>query len=246
MKTLLIDAGNSRLKWMWLETGHTSPIEERLNSTLPAEDLVHHWQAQAPASIHVACVAGPPLRHWLENQLPSIAPTQFYHSPAQTGPLINAYAKPADLGVDRWCAMLAVPVLGRAPFVLVDCGTALTLDAVAANGQHLGGSILIGPDTALRALHDYTGLPHAQQTAKEQWLNDNTLDALSHGQWSMAIAAIHQFLATCEQRFGAEPERFIAGGASATLVPLLPQAWRVLQHPVLQGLQRWIERSSKG
>ncbi len=246
MKTLLIDAGNSRLKWQWLETGHSSPIQERANTDLPADELLQYWKAQAPAAIHVACVAGPSLRSWLEKQLPDIAPTQFYRSPAQTGPLINAYDRPADLGVDRWCAMLAVPVLGRAPFVLVDCGTALTLDAVAASGQHLGGSILISPETALRALHDYTGLPHAQTVPEVQWLHDNSLDALAHGQWSMAIAAIEQFLVTCEQRIGTVPQRFIAGGASATLAPLLPQAWRVLHHPVLRGLQRWIEISSKG
>ncbi len=245
MKLLLIDAGNSRLKWCWLENGQASPMESCPNQDLPSAALAEAWKKRQPDSIHIACVAGPRVRTWLEETLPAIAPARFYQSPAQTGPLINAYSNPGELGVDRWCALLAVPVLGRAAFVLADCGTALTLDAVDAHGRHLGGAILASPDTALEALAQRTTLPRPSRAPEAQWLNDRSESALSNAHWLAAVTAIQQFSAACAAHCQREPQWFLTGGGSATLARILPGSARILHQPVLRGLQRWIELANR-
>ncbi len=246
MKTLLIDAGNTRLKWTCLLEDRLSAVEQAPNSTLPDTRLLQRWSRCEPAEIHVACVAPEPVRQWLEQSLPPLAPTRFHHSPARTGPLINAYPQPASLGVDRWCAMLAVPILGTSPFVLADCGTALTLDAVDATGRHLGGCIQIGPTTALERLHARTALPLAQGRPRAQWFNDNTVEAMLHGQWLAAAASVQAFVRACETHLQNRVELFLAGGASATLAELLDRPTTLLDQPVLTGLHRWIHFDTEG
>ncbi len=246
MNTLLIDAGNSRLKWCWLTRDGRSEVQARPNVLLPDTGLAGHWQEQRPVAIHVACVAGEPIRAWLQQVLPPLAPVRFHQSPARCGPWRNAYADPGLLGVDRWLAMLAVPALGRDAFVLADCGTALTLDCVDATGQHLGGSILCGPDKALAALQSATALPAACPDPQPQWFNSNTGSALYNGHWLAAAASVVQFYQTAQRHCGLGTRLFLTGGGSATLAPLLPGSHPRLEHSVLQGLEHWIRLHPKG
>lgn len=70
--------------------------------------------------------------------------------------LVNAYAKPSELGSDRWCAMIAAYHAADSDVVVIDCGTAITIDIVNKSGQHLGGYILPGLKMMKKSLDIHT------------------------------------------------------------------------------------------
>src|SRR4051812_39616085 len=137
---LLIDQGNTRLKWaLWNDTGlkfagaapHGS-LDELAWSELPAVD-----------SIWVASVASAEINERIDQagRRHLGKPARFVRSRAQACGVRNAYAQPERLGVDRFLALIAAHAQAQEAAVIASCGTALTLDALTAGGEHLGGLI---------------------------------------------------------------------------------------------------------
>ena len=145
---LLIDAGNSRLKWAvsrdhGLErTGSMSRDEVRQGGVGPLLDQL----SDTPDAIWVANVAGQSLEDALRRAAPDLvdAAWHFERTREQCLGLTNGYRQPALLGVDRWIAMIAAFARVGEAVCVVDAGTACTLDAVDSAGRHLGGVIAPG------------------------------------------------------------------------------------------------------
>jgi type III pantothenate kinase len=141
---LLVDAGNSRVKWAVasgtgiVATGEGRPGDAGL-AGLPALDA-------APDEIRLANVAGAAAG----TRLAAALAARFGRTPlearsATTGAGVrNGYTDPAQLGVDRWLAICAAYARYRTAVCVVDAGTATTVDVVAADGSHQGGLILPG------------------------------------------------------------------------------------------------------
>lgn len=151
---LQLDIGNTRVKWRLWERGRASSggaLSRARGELLPALD-------HAPEEIWVASVAGGEL----EARMSSLAQSRWGIEPwfARTGRgalgLVNSYADPERMGVDRWLAMLAAWVEVRGAVCAIDAGSALTIDFVGGTGRHLGGYILPGLDSMERALLDDT------------------------------------------------------------------------------------------
>lgn len=150
---LQLDMGNSRAKWRLREGGGT--LAEGV------ENYVDGWQwlaplaARGPEAVWVSCVAAVEVRQaFIEScwrlGLPQPA---FATSGECFGDLVNGYADAVQLGVDRWLAMIAARrEAGARACVLVDSGTALTVDIIDANGRHLGGYIAPGLASQRQAL----------------------------------------------------------------------------------------------
>lgn len=150
---LQLDMGNSRAKWRLRQGGST--LAEGV------ENYVDGWQwlaplaAQRPQAVWVSCVAAAEVRQaFIENcwrlGLPQPA---FATSGERFGDLVNGYIDPVQLGVDRWLAMIAARrEVGPRACVLVDSGTALTVDIIDARGRHLGGYIAPGLASQRQAL----------------------------------------------------------------------------------------------
>ncbi len=181
---LLVDVGNSRIKWKY---GEAAAVADSL------QQLGAQWRALNVGNILQAiggCVRG----KLLPRQIDELAQTHFniridwQCSESEACGVKNAYPNPQDLGVDRWAALIAA----RARYpdqacIVVDAGTAITVDALAASGVHCGGVILPGAgsmlDTLTRAEHLF---PDSSQDlhalAKTvQPLTNNTRDALLAG-----------------------------------------------------------------
>lgn len=150
---LLIDIGNTRVKWRY---GSTAEVLERgdhpraaiagLPGVIPA--------TVTPAEIWVASVAGESVAAELARgcqQRWGLTPW-FAGASAQALGLRNSYSEPGRMGVDRWLAMLAAWQPRQQQVAVIDAGSALTIDFVAASGQHIGGYILPGLDSMERAL----------------------------------------------------------------------------------------------
>jgi type III pantothenate kinase len=240
---LLLDLGNTRLKWAlqaqpdgWLARGAVDWQEDL------AAVLASAWTGlPRPARVIAASVVDVAR----EAQVAAVAEHLFtctptwLRTPAHACGVRNAYAEPQRLGVDRFLAMVAAHADGHAPCVLAGVGTALTLDALAGDGQHLGGLIAPGPRLMQQSLLDATARVRPERPGEIVELADNTADAVASGCWQAAAALVERFATRSAARFGTAPALILGGGDAAPLLSLLSLPARLSQDGVLRGLAVW-------
>lgn len=234
MSMLLIDAGNSRMKWAlvqgetWLRQGVLENAQvEKLRTAFaelppPARILASNVAGgEMVKRLHTACAA------WH-------CPIEFIAAQVEQCGVRNTYCQPAQLGSDRWAALIAAWQHEHASCLVVNCGTATTIDTLSAEGEFLGGLILPGVDMMRRSLA--TGATQLTETAGS-WREfpRNTADALFSGAIQATAGAIHlQFAALAEQ--GAA-RCVLSGGAADSVQPYLKLPLLQVDNLVLRGLQ---------
>ncbi len=239
---LLLDLGNSRLKWAFAETRLENGGDLAWEQANLRDPLRRHWrQAAAPSRVVGASVTGPQRRTLVEELLDELGwpRAEWLRSPASRGAWINAYPQPQGLGIDRCLAMLAALDAGQAPCVIASCGTALTIDALAGDGRHLGGQIVPGINAMMSALHDAVpGLPDARD-GRCVALAHNTVDAMHSGAWHASAGAIEHFLESAADATGFSPRLLLCGGHADAVAALLRVRSEILPQAVLKGLLAW-------
>jgi len=140
---------------------------------------------------------------------------------------------------NRFLAMVAAYADGYAPCVVAGAGTALTLDALTADGQHLGGLIAPGPQLMQRSLLDATARVRPERPGAVLELADNTADAVASGCWQAAAALIERFATRMAPTLGGLPTLILGGGDAAELQPLLTLPVQMTRDGVLRGLAVW-------
>lgn len=158
--SLLVDMGNTRLKWAIVEDSQITTGEPLLNEQITVHLLFKLWEdLKPPQQLAIACVTA---NHRLELviavalSLWSDVKITRVTAQAQAFGISNSYAEPEKLGVDRWLAMCAARQFYSLPACIVDCGTAITIDLVNREGQHLGGFISPGLTLMKKSLVDGT------------------------------------------------------------------------------------------
>lgn len=233
---LLIDQGNSRIKWIgavwsakssnWdldvttfgegdvkalqsvLDSGDMLPPEEVLLTSVASEDRA--------AEVELAVAAH------------SAARVVRLRTEVETCDVRNGYRDPAKLGVDRWMAVVGAARHHGLPLVVMDLGSATTLDAVDARGRHLGGLILPGPDAMLGALKSDTaldlsnaGLDSRRKCAAGEAQRE-TLRAIEGGIVTAQLGALEQFVEWFRKRLGngsgGELKIVVTGGAAGAIL----------------------------
>jgi type III pantothenate kinase len=148
----------------------------------------------------------------------------------------NGYRSPAQLGVDRWLALLAAHADGRGDACVVDCGTAVTIDLVDAAGRHHGGLILPG----LRAMREYllerTRIPPFDKAAPRAVLGRATPEAVANGALLAVVGAVRETLALAHSLFGRPPRLLVAGGDGPLFAAALGETAELRPDLVLEGL----------
>lgn len=231
---LLVDAGNTRVKWALAESNAT-PGEWRAHGAVTHAELGRlraAWSGQGVSRAIVSNVAGPAVRAELAALLPVTQPDWFVSLSALAG-LRNRYREPGQLGSDRFAAALGARCLapGRA-LVVATCGTATTIDAVSADGDFIGGMILPGLGMMLGALARGTAqLPQVAASGLPPPFADNTHDAILSGCLAAQAGAIERACAA----HGAEV-CIVSGGAAGQVAPLLSVPHRLQDNMVLLGL----------
>lgn len=232
---LLIDAGNTRIKWAIAENG-AAPGEWCAWGAVAHAELNHlpaHWQPYPITRSVVANVAGGRLREQLQLMLPTSA-LSWFASRRELAGLRNAYRDPAQLGCDRFAAALGARTLepGKA-LIVATCGTATTIDALTADAVFLGGMILPGLGLMASSLARKTAqLPQvAPHAALPAGFADNTDDAILAGCLAAQAGAIERACAL----HGAQ-QCIISGGAAAYIAPALSVPHRLVDNIVLVGL----------
>lgn len=238
--TLAIDVGNSRLKWALV-----GPRGVHAHGAVPNAEIgslaVRDWQNLArPVRAVGVNVAGEAARVRVEGQLARWRlPVQWIHATAEACGVRNGYLPPGQLGADRWASLVAVRrrILDEGPpqpAVVVNAGTAVTVDALDEAGRFRGGVILPNMRLMLRALADNTS---ALKVAPGRHADfpTNTADALYSGALQAICGAIE--LARARLPHDGRPAKcFVAGGAAAEIVPRLTAPVELVDNLVLEGV----------
>jgi len=239
---LLLDLGNTRLKWALREGAQWRAQGAVAWNDDVALALHEAWrQLPAPSDVFGASVVDGAR----EQQIAAVVsacfgrPTTWLRTPAQACGVINSYPEPGRLGVDRFLGMVAARAEGLSPCVLAGVGTALTLDALAADGRHLGGLIAPGPQLMQQSLLGATARVLVDRPGKVLEVADNTPDAVASGCWQAAAALVERFVAHLSGPLGGSPQLILGGGDAQALAPLIALPSRLSQDSVLHGLSVW-------
>ncbi len=140
-----------------------------------------------------------------------------------SGPMSMTYRTPETLGADRYCAALAGRELYGSPVIVIDCGTATTINVVDAEGRFAGGSISPGIGTSLRVLHERTAqLPGVEEEAFPQLIGRDTAECMRSGVLYGARYALEGITAGIRQFTGSGTPIILTGGDAEALLGMGP------------------------
>jgi type III pantothenate kinase len=228
---LLLDAGNSALKWVLMTVdGHVGPAHGTRRNAPPDEltaSLVREWRERADIPVQAAygcAVASPSLMRAIEQAvLQAFAlPVRWFESQPryEHGGVVlrNGYRDCTQLGVDRWHSLIAARAAHPdRSLVVVTAGTATTVDGVTIDGSFIGGAIAPGVRLMYEALAKGTArLPvsRGQLVAYP----DNTDDAIASGVLGSQLGLIERFVRNFRVEHGT-PLIVLTGGHAAQLAP---------------------------
>jgi type III pantothenate kinase len=238
---LVIDAGNSRMKWGlygpygWMGQGVT------LNADIGTLALRDWHNLPRPIRAVGVNVAGEATRVRIEAQLARwrLVPEWLAAGTRACG-VTNMYAQPSQLGADRWASLVAarqrsvVTDLFPPACVVVNAGTAVTVDALDEEGVFRGGLILPGMRLMLQTLAENTAaLKYAPGEFRE--FPDNTGDALLSGAMQAICGAVEQMRRQIDSN-PAQVRVYLSGGAGAEIAPHLSPPVEVVDNLVLEGV----------
>lgn len=252
---LLIDAGNTRVKWALLEdaASRAGGVDPALLGKWDASgvverdalgDLAQAWRGRQVTRVLLSNVAGEGMRGQLEQLLlrafgaQPIAIEWFRSAPALAG-VRNGYRNPLQLGADRFASAIGAHALyPDEALVVATCGTATTVDAITPDGVFLGGMILPGLGLMASSLAKNTAqLPQVGSRIDIATpFADNTADAIVSGCVAAQTGAIGQALAAHGERYG-RVRCILSGGAGRMLAPHLSHPSVGIDNLVLIGLQ---------
>ncbi|MCB1881346.1 MAG: type III pantothenate kinase [Gammaproteobacteria bacterium] len=240
-RKLLIDIGNTNLKWCWLEGGVLSELKLKPHQQGASPDLPQRcWgDEKRPDAVFVANVATPILNKqiagWIQENW-ALTPN-FLVSEAEAFGVRNAYHKPEQLGVDRWLTLIAVRHRYSVPACIVDSGTAITIDVIKEDGQHLGGLILPGFELMRGALLKNTHIPRVQPIKSTfDLLGRDTESAVASACLNSAAALVERVLHSVAGKLGMHPVVLITGSDAALLSSALTIPTQLQWDLVMSGL----------
>jgi type III pantothenate kinase len=197
---LLVDSGNTRLKWGWSDNGEITLADTLVNSHISFAVLLDSWQTLAlPQTIAISCVNSPQTLALITSVADLLWPDcpVIVAQPALFGCGVrNAYEQPEKLGADRWMALIAVYNFYRQAACIVDCGTAITIDLIDADGYHQGGMICPGLQLMKQSLSKATRQLPYSQADYTVGLANNTEAGIYNGTLFAACGLIEKVLAS--------------------------------------------------
>jgi type III pantothenate kinase len=248
MTFLALDVGNTRLKWALYEAprpgarllNHGAVFLENIDRLAEEE-----WKNLPTPTKMIGCiVAGEAIRRRVEEQMElwDVSVRWVVPSVYEAG-VTNGYDHPTRLGADRWVAMIGAharmhsQTQGQSPrpMVVVMVGTAVTVEAISADGHFLGGLILPGHGIMLRALESGTaGL--RVPTGEVRPFPTNTSDALTSGGTYAIAGAVERMMQHVRNHCQDEPLCFMTGGAGWKMLPSMSTPVELVDTLIFDGL----------
>lgn len=232
---LLVDSGNTNIKWglhnglNWFKRGVVAQEESIL--------LAQEWQKLAePSCIVVSNVAGATAQARLSQLFSrwAVEPHLVSAVAYQCG-VRNYYADPGQLGSDRWAALIAAWQMERQGCLVVDAGTAMTVDALSDTGEFLGGIITPGFNLMREVLPGNTAGLNANDGRFCDY-PDSTADAIYSGVTHAMAGAVERMATLLDTTLGHAPVCILSGGGASRLQSQLNVTVKVMDNLVLDGL----------
>lgn len=195
---LLVDSGNSRLKWAVMQDGGLVTGRALVNRQITRHELIETWKMLTPPErLVISCVSRAPLLELVLAVAVELWPAIKIipvKSEAHAFGVYNAYQHPEKLGVDRWLALVAVRNHYPIPACIVDCGTAITVDLIDADGKHQGGLISPGLTLMKKSLAEGTEALQYHETNYAFGPANFTEAAIYSGTLAAAVGLIEHVL----------------------------------------------------
>ena len=262
---LIFDVGNTRLKWaavestkqpsdqqkkLWDYSGsistqslkspeHRAELADYISKTLPKPD-----------AIAFSCVAGKEAIHQLQSLFPQWRDVEWQQLGGDStfDGMRTLYQDPSKLGSDRWSAIIGARSLSKTNALIINAGTATTIDLLGSNGVHYGGWILPGLSLMHQSLETNTAqLPLAVRDASAQGFGTSTNEAIISGCDAAQIGAIQYALDLAIQMNLPIEKIWLDGGNAKTLMNQIQQAnmlsaqkIEISEGLVLRGVWAWL------
>jgi len=240
---LVVDVGNSFLKWAMGDDHTMGNIETAPVDTL---DLHAGWaQLPVPDAVCVSSVASDKIRSAISDHCTQEwrLEAQFIKSKSQQLGVTNCYNEPTQLGSDRWAALIGARALYQCPLAVIDCGTAVTVDAMNDDGEFVGGVIFPGMDLMRHSLQDRTQFINEIESSHLNVLGRSTGECVRAGAEFAVVGGLERVLQEFMGEFGEEMKVLLTGGQARRVQQLLNKSVLLIPDLVLQGLAQ-ITRSS--
>ncbi|MEO8466753.1 MAG: type III pantothenate kinase [Gammaproteobacteria bacterium] len=239
----LVDIGNTRIKWALYDGKRLGQHGNAVHRDV-RDAALQTFARTLPSEVTrlvVANVAGDAMAQGLRAAIGSRAEIEFVATSAERFGVRCAYAEPERLGVDRWLAVLAAYRSAAGAACVIQAGTAVTFDAVAADGAHLGGLILPSARLLAAALDRNTsniGATPAPGAAPKglDLLGRDTATAVGHGAMLAIAAALDRAVNAVLTATGTAPRVYLTGGDAVELSSWLETQVQARADLVLEGL----------
>ncbi|HFC8493878.1 TPA: bifunctional biotin--[acetyl-CoA-carboxylase] ligase/type III pantothenate kinase [Neisseria subflava] len=242
---LLLDGGNSQLKWAWVENGTFTEV-----GRAPYRDLTQlgeEWLQFADDDVKIVgcAVCGSVKKAMVEEQL--TCPVEWLSSMPQALGIRNHYRRPEEHGSDRWFNALGSRRFTQNACVVVSCGTAVTTDALTEDNHYLGGTIMPGFHLMKEAMALKTANLN-RPIGKVYPFPTTTPNAIASGMMDAVCGALMMMHGRLKDKTGeGKPvDIIITGGGAARVVQALPESFvhdnqvKIVDNLVIHGLLHWI------
>ena len=245
---LLLDGGNSQLKWVWVENGVLGPVERAPYRELAPLGEAWRQHGSAADSIIGCAVCGEAKKALVAAQLPK--EIVWLPSMPQGLGVRNHYRNPAEHGADRWFNALGSRRFTQNACVVVSCGTAVTVDALTHDDHYLGGTIMPGFHLMKEAMALKTANLN-RPIGKVYAFPTTTSNALASGMMDAVCGSILLMHSRLQEKTGeGQPvDVVLTGGGAAKVALNLPQSFildntvKIVDNLVLYGLLNWVEQA---
>lgn len=242
--SLLLDVGNTRLKYALLQynqLGDVLAIEHDGNALLQCQSVLLSLSNELPVwVVHVlGQVFEQQLRAWCEQQGRAL---HVVTTQAEAYGVKIAYHHPQHYGVDRFVAIVAARhCYPQQACMVIDCGTAVTIDVIDGQGVHLGGAIFSGIQLCQQSLlQRSSGLSHVRlaelTTGELSSLASDTSTAIRNGCVQSIAGAIKQWHEIVNAHLNHSFICLLGGGDAMALAPFLSNDIVLREAIVLEGL----------
>ncbi len=245
-KYLLLDAGNSQLKWALVQQGKIIETGKAPYGRL--QPLGEFFQEHNDIIEVVGCaVCGEQKMAAVAEQLPK--PITWLSSMAKGLGIVNHYMKPEEHGSDRWFNILGSRRFSQEACVVVSCGTAITIDALTAENHYLGGSIMPGFNLMKEAMALKTANLN-QPVGRAYPFATSTANAIASGMLDAACGALILMYQRLKEKTaaGKNVKVLLTGGGAKKIEQHLPKQFieeaqvEIIDNLVIYGLLNWIEQ----
>lgn len=239
---ILLDCGNRNLKAQFFEAEllrasfaitYDSDWWPRLNQWMQGLSAAHCYLASVLDAARQA-----ELEQCLAQQF-GTAVTRF-ESTARALGVTNGYRQPERLGDDRWMTLLAAREMATGDCIVIDAGSAITLDLLRADGQHLGGAILPGFNTSIerfRSIFKYIDFDAPEITETLQ--PGCSTEAAIHIDYAQTVSeSLPDLVNRWSQEFDDNTSILLAGGDAGRVQRLFGPSARIIPDLVFRGIHR--------